>query len=211
MQLVWPELSHLYSYQKALESGWSPNNVRGASAAREELAQIEHDPVAFIDSMVDMDASGSPITLPDGSEVNRLPGFRCWIWDGEFCGVIGFRWQPGTETLPPFCLGHIGFSVVAAKRHRGYATRALLGVLPIAKEKGLRYVELTTDPDNVASQRTISKAGGVLHERFIKPEQFGGTPGLRYRIALEPLISTSSLDVGLQQAPSSNLTSARPE
>src|SRR2546430_6881442 len=34
-------------------------------------------------------------TLPDGSVVPRLPGYRKWIWDGEFCGVIGFRWQPG--------------------------------------------------------------------------------------------------------------------
>jgi predicted acetyltransferase len=47
---------------------------------------------------------------------------------------------------------------------------------------GLPYVEITTDPDNVASQRVIEANGGVLIEHFIKPPQFGGKPGLRFRI-----------------------------
>ena len=106
------------------------------------------------------------------------------MWDGEFCGVIGFRWQLGTEALPPHCLGHIGYAVVPGKRNLGHATAALALTLPLARAEGLRFVEVTTDPDNLASQRTIEKCGGVLFERFTKPAQFGGTPGLRYRIAL---------------------------
>jgi predicted acetyltransferase len=184
MQLVWPTVEHLPSYVAALSSGWSADNVRGAAAAAEELERIRKDPLAFVASLVDREARGDPVRLPDGSTVDRIPGFRRWMWDGEFCGVIGFRWQPGTEALPPHCLGHIGYAVVPAKRNRGFATAALLSTLPLAKAEGLRYVEVTTDPDNLASQRTIVKAGGVLHERFVKPAQFGGKPGLRYRIAL---------------------------
>jgi hypothetical protein len=30
----------------------------------------------------------------------------------------------------------------------------------------------------------IEANGGVLHERFVKPAQFGGGDGLRYRIVL---------------------------
>jgi predicted acetyltransferase len=184
VHLVWPALEHLPAYIAALESGWSADNVRGAAAAAEELERIAADPAAFIASMVDHEAKGDPVKLPDGSVVNRIPGFRRWMWDGDFCGVIGFRWQPGTEALPPHCLGHIGYAVVPAKRNRGFATEALKSTLPLAKAEGLRYVEVTTDPDNLASQRTIIKAGGVLFEEFIKPAQFGGKPGLRYRIAL---------------------------
>jgi predicted acetyltransferase len=184
MQLVWPTLEHLPSVVAALKSGWSADNVRGAAAAAEELARIEADPAAYIASLVDRQATGGPVTLPDGSRVQRIPGFRRWMWDGSFCGVIGFRWQPGTEDLPPHCLGHIGYAVVPWKRNRGFATQALRGTLPLAKAEGLRYVEVTTDPDNLASQRTILKARGVLHEAFTKPASFGGTPGLRYRIAL---------------------------
>lgn len=184
MQLVWPTLEHLPSYVEALGTGWSADNVRGAVAAAEERQRIEADPAAFVAGMVDREAKGDPVKLPDGSIVTRIPGFRRWMWDGGFCGVIGLRWQPGTEALPPHCLGHIGYAVVPAKRNLGFATQALLETLPLAKAEGLSYVEVTTDPDNIASQRTIEKAGGVLYERFVKPAAFGRTPGLRYRIAL---------------------------
>lgn len=102
----------------------------------------------------------------------------------EFCGAIGFRWTPGSEELPPTCLGHIGYTVVPWKRGRGYATRALAETLVAARAEGLAYVELTTDPHNVASQRVIEANGGILHERFVRPASLGGTPALRYRIAL---------------------------
>jgi predicted acetyltransferase len=133
---------------------------------------------------VDREAKGDPIVLADGSSVPRLPGYERWIWDGEFCGRIGFRWQPGTEALPPTCLGHIGYSVVPWKQRRGYATRALRLLLPDARAEGLRYVEITTEPDNLPSQRVIEANGGVLLEPFTKPVGLGGTPGLRYRIHL---------------------------
>lgn len=53
-----------------------------------------------------------------------------------------------------------------------------------ARAEGLSYVEITSDPSNVASQCVIEANGGVLHERFTRPAQFGATPGLRYRIRL---------------------------
>ncbi len=51
--------------------------------------------------------------------------------------------------------------------------------------RGLPHVELTTDPDNVPSQKVILANCGVLVERFREPEQYGvNREGLRYRIAL---------------------------
>ncbi|MFC5498594.1 GNAT family N-acetyltransferase [Caenimonas terrae] len=185
MELVWPASEHLPGYVSALERGWSADNVRGEVAAREELAQIDANPTAFLGSLVDREARGEPVTLPDGSVVSRLPSLRRWLWDGEFCGSIGFRWQPGTTALPPHCLGHIGYAVVPWKQGRGYATLALRLLLPEARAAGLAFVEITTDPDNLASQRVIQANGGVLVERFTKPPQFGSVPGLRFRIALE--------------------------
>jgi predicted acetyltransferase len=184
MQLVWPSLTLLPGFVDALKRGWSADNVRGEAAAREQLAKIEQDAAGFVASLVDREAKGDPIVLADGSSVPRLPGYERWIWDGEFCGRIGFRWQPGTEALPPTCLGHIGYSVVPWKQRRGYATRALRLLLPDARAEGLRYVEITTDPDNLPSQRVIEANGGVLVEEFIKPASLGGTPCLRYRVTL---------------------------
>jgi predicted acetyltransferase len=182
MQLVRPGPEHLASYVAALERGWSPDNERGLEAAREELSRIKTDAAAFLASMEDREAKGPPITLPDGSAAKRLPGFRRWLWDGEFCGSIGLRWQPGTTALPPYCLGHIGYGVVPWKQRLGYAKSALGLILPEARAIGLPYVEITTDPGNIASQRVIEANGGILVEHFIKPQQFGCKPGLRFRI-----------------------------
>ncbi len=182
-KLVTPSANHLASYAAALTRGWSPNNERSAAAA-DELERIASDPQAFVDSLDDREAKGPPVAMPDGSFVPRLPGFRRWMWDGEFAGSISLRWQPGTIELPPYCLGHIGYSVVPWRHRRGYATAALIDMLDEARRLKMPYVELTTDPDNLASQKVILAAGGQLLERFDKPAQFGGKPGLRFRIAL---------------------------
>jgi len=184
MHLVRPAREHLAGYVAALERGWSADNVRGAAAAAEELERIRANADAFIASLEDREGRGAPVKLPDGSLVPRLPSIRLWLWDGEFAGAIGLRWQPGTTALPPHCLGHIGYAVVPWKQRMGYATVALGLLLPEARSVGLPYVEITTDPDNLASQRVIEANGGELVERFVKPAQFGCKPGLRYRIHL---------------------------
>jgi predicted acetyltransferase len=190
MSLVWPAEPYLASYVAALERGWSPDNLRD-EATGEHLARIAANAAAFLAAQVDLEAAGDPIALPDGTTVSRLPGFVRWMWDGEFCGTIGFRWQPGTEALPPTCLGHIGYTVVPWKRRRGYATRALRETLPFATEQGLRYVEITTTRDNRPSQAVIAKCGGTFVEEFVAPAALGGRTHRRYRIALPAAVPVS--------------------
>ena len=74
MNLVWPSQAYLPGYVAALTRGWSPDNLLGEVAARGELDRIARDPDAFLRALVDLDGAGDPITLPDGSEVPRLPG-----------------------------------------------------------------------------------------------------------------------------------------
>ena len=182
--LVWPAEAYLTSYVDALERGWTPDNLR-PEAGREELAQIREDAKLFLAQQVDREGLGPPVTLPGGAVVPRLRGYTRWMWDGEFCGVIGFRWQPGTTELPPHCLGHIGYSVAPWKRGRGYATRALALLLADIREEGLPYVELTTDTTNIPSQRAILANGGKVVEQFNKPLAYGGAASLRFRIPLD--------------------------
>jgi predicted acetyltransferase len=183
MDLRWPDEQCLPSYIDALRQGWSPNTIR-PEAAQEELATIEADPAAFLRGLVDREAAGPPVALPDGTHARRIPGFRKWMWDGGFCGSIGFRWQPGTSALPSHVLGHVGYSVVPWKRGNGYATSALRQILVDAAAEGLDHVEATTDVDNVASQRVIEKNSGRLVEKFHLPDAYGGGESLRYRIEL---------------------------
>jgi predicted acetyltransferase len=168
----------------ALERGWSSDNLRGADAAKGELERIAADADRFLAEQVDRDASAGPFPLPDGTLVPRLPGYKQWIWDGDFCGVIGLRWQPGTEALPPHCLGHIGYSVVPWKRRRGYATRALREFLPTAAAEGLRYVDICAESDNLASRRVIELNGGILVGEFVTLPALGSRREVRYRISI---------------------------
>jgi predicted acetyltransferase len=184
MQLIVPSLLHIDSYASALASGWSPNNMR-QEQAQEELEKIKADAQAFLASLDSTQVAGEPVTMPDGSQVPRLPGFRRWMWDGEFCGSIGFRWQHGTHELPSYCLGHIGYAVVPWKRRLGYATQALQQLLPEAKALGLPLVELTVAHDNAISQRVIEKCGGVFLEEFPLPACYGEGKEWRYRMALD--------------------------
>ena len=180
--LVWPAAEHLPGYIHALQQGWSPDTLR-PEVAQEHLARIAEDPDVFLSQQIDREAKGPGIVLPDGSTVPRLSGYVRWMWDGEYCGAIGLRWQPGTDELPPYCLGHIGYSVVPWKRRLGYATQALRLLLPDVRNEGLTEVEIVTGVGNVASQRVIEANGGKMIERFWS-EIYSDRERTRYRISL---------------------------
>jgi predicted acetyltransferase len=170
VSLVPPCVALLEGYAAALAQGWSPDNTRDVSA--EQLAALQADPVAFLAAQLDQTGT---ITLWDGRVVPKLPGFRHWISDGEFCGSIGFRYQPGTEELPPHVLGHIGYAVVPWKRRRGYATAALRLMLGEAALVGLARVMVTCAGSNAISRRVIEGAGGRLAREFAHPAVPGET------------------------------------
>ncbi len=165
MKIVTPTQDHLPYYKAALERGWSPNDMDGERHRLRELGEIEADSATFLAQMTDREAAAGDVELPDGSFVKRLPGIRRWMWDEgsdePFCGNIGFRWQPGTEELPPHLLGHVGYAVVPWKRGHGYAAQALRQILPEARALGMRWISITCDKGNLASVRTIENAGGL--------------------------------------------------
>ena len=68
-----------------------------------------------------------------------------------------------------------------ALRRRGYATRALALILPVARETGLRRLEITCDEDNEPSRRVILANGGVQIGSRPQPQ---GTMKTVFRIDL---------------------------
>lgn len=156
LRLIAPSLDKLPQYEAALAVGWSPDTERDVSG--EQLAALRRNPRAFLFDLTRQDGT---IMTAAGREVRRLPLRVFWLDDGDFCGLINLRFMAGTDALPDYVSGHIGYAVVPWKRQRGYATRALAMLLPVAREIGLKRVELTCDEDNEASRRVILANSGV--------------------------------------------------
>lgn len=73
--------------------------------------------------------------------------------DGLAIGGIGFKGPPEDGAL------EVGYGLAPSARGQGYATEALIAMLGIAAGLGVAVVRADTEPDNVASQRTLEKAG----------------------------------------------------
>ena len=182
-KLILPDSTHLDSYADALGRGWSPNNLR-PEAAEEELRRVQTAPAEVLQTMEDTEAVGPLVKLPDGREVDRLPGIRRFIWDGEFCGVCSLRWPRDGGELPEHVTGHIGYAVVPWKQGMGYATIALGELVALAPGYGLKFVDISTTPDNIASRKVITANGGRPLREYVMPVYYGGGSAIMYRIDL---------------------------
>ncbi|MCS4511887.1 GNAT family N-acetyltransferase [Xylophilus ampelinus] len=180
-KVVWPSNTHLSSYIHALERKWHPNEAAAEQASSAELNRIHADPEAFLKRLVDRGDTPLPVTLSDGRQVARLPGYKKWIWDGEFCGVLSFVWQKGTEDLPDYCPGHIGVYIVPWKRGLGYASKCLGAFLLEIDEPGICAVTIETNFDNTPCRRAIERNKGRL---IANQGDLSDQSAVRYRIGL---------------------------
>jgi RimJ/RimL family protein N-acetyltransferase len=73
--------------------------------------------------------------------------------DGRAVGGIGFKGQPAGGCV------EIGYGLAPSARGHGYAAEALVALLAIAADYGLSRVIADTNLDNIASQRTLVRAG----------------------------------------------------
>jgi RimJ/RimL family protein N-acetyltransferase len=73
--------------------------------------------------------------------------------DGRAVGGIGFKGQPDGGCV------EIGYGLAPSARGNGYAAEAALALLDMAAVHGVSSVVADTTLDNIASQRTLTRAG----------------------------------------------------
>jgi RimJ/RimL family protein N-acetyltransferase len=73
--------------------------------------------------------------------------------DRRAVGGIGFKGRPAGGRV------EIGYGLAPSARGHGYAAEAVVALLAIAAEHGLATVTAETTLDNIASQRTLVRAG----------------------------------------------------
>ena len=168
MELITPSETNLDLYlaalRRELEMGEKPFHD-----SAEILEEAKNNRAELISSYTDI-KGGRTFLDEDGNERVALPAFTKWLYtpgDAEVSGTIQMRWQHGTTQLPPYCLGHIGYQIFPWKRGHGLATIQLAKMLEIVKsEVDLPYVDITTNIENKASQKVITKNGGKLIKEF---------------------------------------------
>ena len=77
--------------------------------------------------------------------------------------------------------GHIGDGIRPSERRKGYATEMIRLALIECKKLGIDKVLMTCDKENIASDKSIIKNGGILENEFVNSD---GKVEQRYWISI---------------------------
>ena len=106
--------------------------------------------------------------------------------NGSIVGIIDLRHELN-DFLKDF--GNCGYSVRPSERRKGYATEMLKLIIERARQIGMDRLQLSVEPTNEASVKTITKNGGKYERSFT----FEGIEVAVYMIKLDLLPSSSAL------------------
>lgn len=103
----------------------------------------------------DLAAVGSFLRATEQSGEQRPSGYYqiSTAADGLVVGGAGFKGRPRDGRVD------VGFGLAPSVRGHGYAAEALTALLAVAADHGVETVLADTTDDNIASQRTLARAG----------------------------------------------------
>lgn len=113
----------------------------------------------FDDFLCELEKCKSVETLPEGFVLAKY--YLIFVED-RIVGGINLRL--GTNDFILNSKGHIGYGIAPWERNKGYAKHALKRILILAKDYGMNDFLLTTDLDNIASQKVIEACGGFFEK-----------------------------------------------
>ena len=156
LQLVVPVFAYLDDYADALKRGWSADNVHPQEAARDELACIDADPAAFVALLDDREAWRSPSPCPTARRWRACRAIAAGYGTMASAARSAFAGNPARRPCHPN-----GWAMSVMPSSRGGAVAVTPRApspccCPRRGEEGLACVELTTDLDNLPSQKVIT-------------------------------------------------------
>jgi len=167
MRLILPRLDLGASFIAALEEGFQFGDGKTKSAL--EIAAIEAGLGPYLALL---NAQVGTLTLPNGTEVERVPHSQLWLTDGtEYLGTFNIRYRLSPSLR--FRGGHIGYAIRPTRQGRGLATAGLKLILEHARAAGIGRAIVTCADTNLASAKVIERNGGHLEAVLPDPEQNG--------------------------------------
>ncbi len=144
----------------------------------------EQSPAQYFARLNDL-KGGWEFKQKDGTVRTGLPQITRWSFiDEVMVGTINLRWQNGTNELPEYVIGHIGYQIFPKYRGLGLATQQLTLMKELAKEVGLDLLYISHRIENLASQKVILRNGGIFIEDITVLPEHGGWKGKSYKIPL---------------------------
>ncbi len=121
------------------------------------------DKTASYDEWLAKVAANASVETVDPNWVLTDTFFAVRVSDHKIVGIADLRYQLN-DFLKDF--GNCGYSVRPLERKKGYATEILRQICLVAKEHGLKQLQLSVERDNAASIKTIEKNGGKYSRSF---------------------------------------------
>ena len=152
----------------------------------QELNHTNRSPWAiFRNDYHDFDRYLGELDFKELSE-KHVPTSTFFLLDNDrnrLLGAVNIRHQLNDRLLLDG--GHIGDGIRPSERGKGYATEMIRLALLECQKLGIDKVLICCSKDNVASQRTIEKNGGVLENEIPDPDDPTEPMVLRYWIQIK--------------------------
>ncbi|RXZ80073.1 GNAT family N-acetyltransferase [Paenibacillaceae bacterium] len=124
---------------------------------------VERDPSSFQHFVAFLYSADSEGKL---SNPNLVPHSTYLLMNEQslIVGAVNIRHRLNEKLLNSD--GHIGYGICPSQRRKGYATILLQESLQVAKSLGISRVLLVCNQENIGSEKTILKNGGVFDSEF---------------------------------------------